>query len=203
MYNDLACLDQYLGETWIKGVRDKWKSWFNKNNSTTTSTTTTTFPTTTTIETTTNSPAEIITTPPTLLDANIPNKTTEVISDLSIQDARDGLEFFKIYNDFMLAKLASRLSQNAHERRMLSSADNPDQNISSELVQGAAQTPVVPDFSKISEDDIKVLKKLDSCLKNNKNLSNLNGNVPIIKSDDIEGTDVTYDRRGTYENIFL
>lgn len=187
MYNNLACLDQFFGSAWAKGVKDKWNSWFHKNESTTTPSS----PTPTT-PTTTSSPTSISPTP-----LPITNKTTEVISDLYLQDAPDGLEFFKIYNDFMLAKLASKLSQDAHERQMLHMAQNPEEN----TVSNPTQTPLVPDFSRINENDIAVLKKLDSCLKNEQPVTNVDGSVPITKSDDVEGTvdGATNDRRGIYE----
>ncbi len=194
MYNDLACFDKYIGENMAKGMKDKWNTWFHKNrttNMTTTSTTTTTIPPTTS-STTTPSP--------------ILNQTTEVISDLSLQEARDGLEFFKIYNDFMLAKLASKLSQDAHERRMLKSVQNQDENIGSNTLPPVFQNPVqVPDLSRIDENDIKVLKELDSCLKNKKTSTNWNGNVPTLKTedghDDGAVNEVSNDRRGIYERF--
>lgn len=189
MSNDLACFDQYFGENWAKSFKSKWDSLFKNNQSTTTTTTTTTPVTTTTTETPTT------TTP--LPDSN---KTFEVISDLSLQDARDGLEFFKIYNDFMLAKLASKLSQNAHERRMLQSSQNQENNNlppipPPPMIQNPTQAPQVPDFSKIDENDIKVLKELDSCLKNKKTSTNVDGNG---RTD----VDVTNERRGIYERYF-
>lgn len=200
MKNDLACLDQYLGENWAQRIKDKWQMWFHKNTSTTTTstaaTTTINFPITTTSFTTIS---------PSTLSTNTPNQTSEVISDSSIQDAQDRMEFFKIYSDFILAKLASKLSQNEHERRMLNSAQSTEQNYFPVITPNpteALNPPFVPDFSSISDSDIKVLKELESCLKNKNNLTNLEGNVPIIQSDGIdENLDVTDDRRGTYDNI--
>lgn len=186
MYSDLACLDQYLGSNWIK---DKWQTWFHKNQSTTTTSTTTTSSTTT--SSTTISPTTLST-------------TTEIVSDSSIQYAQDGLEFFKIYNDFMLAKLASKLSQTAPERQMLNSAQSTDQNTFTQITSNPTVAPFVPDFPNISENDIKVLKELQSCLKNKKNLTNLDGNIPMVQSAGIDGgVDVTDDRRGTYDNMFV
>lgn len=185
MYNDLACLDQYFGDSWAINIKDKWSSWFHKNQSTIT--------TTTNPATTTNSPTTLGTTP-----QPISNKTTEVISDLRLQDATDGLEFFKIYNDFMLSKLASKLSQNAHERRMLQSAQNQGENTLSPELLNPTQSPLVPDFTKFNENDIQVLRELDSCLKNKKTSSNLDDNVPIINTDGMVNDDVNA-RRGIYE----
>lgn len=188
----MACFNQFFGESWAKSVKDKWDTLFHKNQSiiTTQPTTTTSTNTPTTTSSTTSDP--------------ISNKTTEVISDLSLQDARDGLEFFKIYNDFMLAKLTSKLSQDAHERRMLHSSQNQEVNQPPMIQDLPTQAPLVPDFSNINENDIRVLKELDSCLKNKKTSTNLDGNVPIVKGNGADGTvdDVTNDRRGIYERFF-
>lgn len=189
----MACFNQFFGESWAKSVKDKWDTLFHKNQSTT--------PTPPTTTTTTNTP----TTTSSTTSYPISNKTTEVISDLSLQDARDGLEFFKIYNDFMLAKLTSKLSQDAHERRMLHSSQNSDEKQPPVIQDLPTQAPVVPDFSSINENDIRVLKELDSCLKTKKTSTNLDGNVPIVEKDDgADGTvdDVTNARRGIYERYF-
>lgn len=188
MYNDLSCFDQYFGNSMAKSIKDKWDSWFHKNQSTTTTTT----------STTTNPPVTSTTTP-----VPIVNTTTEVISDLSLQDAKDGLEFFKIYNDFMLAKLASRLSQEAHERRMLKSVKNPNensqQNAPPPVLQNPTQTPPqLSDFSTINENDIKTLRELDLCLKGRKSSTNANGNVPTVMADETV-KDATNDNRGIYK----
>lgn len=177
MYNDIACFDRYIGENMAKNMKQKWDSWFHKNQSTTTTSTTTKTPPTT--SSTTQYP--------------ISNKTTEVISDLTLQDARDGLEFFKIYNEFMLAKLASKLSQDAHERRMLKSAQNQE-----EFQNPTQVPPSVPDFSEINDNDIKVLKELDLCLKNKKTSTDMGGNSSILRTGDTSsGTvDGTNDSRG-------
>lgn len=192
MYNDLACLDQYFGDSMTKSIKDKWNSWFNKNQSTTTTTSTST------TTTTTSPPTTSATTP-----YPIVNKTTEVISDLSLQDARDGLEFFKIYNDFMLARLASKLSQDAHERRMLKSVqnENPDQNALPPV--NPTQAPHLPDFSTINENDIQILKELDSCLKSKKSATHVDGSIGSIAKADGAANDVRNDdNRGIYERSF-
>ncbi|KAJ6649145.1 hypothetical protein Bhyg_04378 [Pseudolycoriella hygida] len=168
MRNDLNCLEEYFGENWVKNVKDKWNSWFKKNQST--------------ISSTANSPVQITTTTsfPTSTVTPFTNsyENIEEVSDSRLHDAQNGLEYFKIYNDLMLAKLASRLSQDAHKQQ--TSYDTKIQTL-----ENSTQVPIVPDFSKFNDNDIKVLKELDSCLKMKKISTNTDSKFHNTKTEEV------------------
>lgn len=228
-------MDVHFGENWFKNIKNKWNSMLKKNASESNTTTTRSpelMQNSTELPPSTTNSTEILEIctelPPTTtnssqtLETNIFNVTENVtqtdspppeinspsgVSTNSNQDARDGLEFFKIYNDFMLSKIASKLSENNQLRQPLTL--NNEQNPTVESTRTTSKTSS-PNLSKFNENDIKILKELNSCLLKKKAVSKLDDgkvdkevNESLDKTDSVGSNDVALDTQGTYENIFF